>query len=92
MFDLALLQTALRDFGIDGWLLYDFRGSNLLARRILDLDQKPVTTRRFFYLVPAQGRRASWSIASRPACSIICPARRRSTCAGKSSKRASPSF
>jgi Xaa-Pro dipeptidase len=55
MFDLKAIQTALRDFGFDGWLLYDFRNSNVLARRILDLEQKPVTSRRFAYFVPAQG-------------------------------------
>jgi Xaa-Pro aminopeptidase len=40
---------------LDGWLLYDFRGSNLLARRILDLAERPVGSRRFFYFVPARG-------------------------------------
>ncbi len=55
MFDLGAIQTALVRFGLDGWLLYDFRGSNLLARRVLDLDARPVTSRRFFYFVPARG-------------------------------------
>lgn len=55
MFNLDAIQAALRDFGLDGWLLYDFRGSNVLARRIVDLDNKPVTSRRFFYAIPAQG-------------------------------------
>ena len=55
MFDLAAVQNALREFGFDGWLLYDFRGGNILARRVLDLDQKHTTTRRFFYLIPATG-------------------------------------
>ncbi len=55
MFDLTAIQTALRDFGLDGWLLYDFRNSNLLARRVLDLEQKPVSSRRFAYFVPASG-------------------------------------
>jgi Xaa-Pro aminopeptidase len=55
MFNLPAVQAALKEFGFDGWLLCDFRGSNLLARRILDLDQKPITSRRWFYLVPAQG-------------------------------------
>jgi Xaa-Pro aminopeptidase len=55
MFTLPAVQAAIREFGFDGWLLCDFRGSNLLARRILDLDQKPVTSRRWFYFVPAQG-------------------------------------
>jgi Xaa-Pro aminopeptidase len=55
MFDLSAIQTALAKFGFDGWLLYDFRGSNLLARRVLDLGNRPVSSRRFFYLVPARG-------------------------------------
>ncbi len=55
MFDLAPVQDALREQGLDGWLLYDFHGSNPLARRILDLDSKKPGTRRFFYLVPASG-------------------------------------
>src|SRR5689334_3529290 len=55
MFDLHAIQSALREFGFDGWFLYDFRGSNLLARRILDLGEKPVTSRRFAYCIPASG-------------------------------------
>jgi Xaa-Pro aminopeptidase len=56
MFDLSAVQAALREFQFDAWLLCDFRGSNLLARRILDLGDRPVTSRRFFYVVPAQGQ------------------------------------
>jgi Xaa-Pro aminopeptidase len=55
MFDLAAIQQTLRDFGLDGWLLYDFRASNVLARRVLDLESRPAGSRRFLYLVPAQG-------------------------------------
>jgi Xaa-Pro dipeptidase len=55
MFDLTAVQHSLREFGLDGWLFYDFRGSNILARRVLGLDQKPTGSRRFFYFVPAQG-------------------------------------
>jgi len=55
MFDLRAIQAALLEFRLDGWLLYDFRGSNPLARRILDLDGRPVGSRRFGYLVPARG-------------------------------------
>ena len=55
MFDLSAVQAALREFQFDAWLLCDFRGSNLLARRILDLADRPLMTRRFFYIVPAQG-------------------------------------
>jgi Xaa-Pro aminopeptidase len=55
MFDLSAVQAALREFQFDAWLLCDFRGSNLLARRILDLADRPLMTRRFFYVIPAQG-------------------------------------
>jgi Xaa-Pro aminopeptidase len=55
MFDLTAIQKSLAEFGLDGWLLYDFRGSNMLARRVLGLDQKPVGSRRFFYFIPARG-------------------------------------
>ena len=55
MFDLSAIQEALRASKLDGWLLYDFRGSNVLTRRILDLESRPVNSRRFFYYVPASG-------------------------------------
>lgn len=58
MFDLPAIQQALRDFGLDGWLLCDFRGSNVLARRVLDLANRPVTSRRWYYFIPADGEPA----------------------------------
>ncbi len=56
MFDLDAIQRALREFGLDAWLFYDFRGSNVLTRRVLDLEGKTPTSRRFLYLVPAHGK------------------------------------
>jgi Xaa-Pro aminopeptidase len=55
MFDLAAIQDALREFGLDGWFLYDFRGSNVLARRVLDLEGRTVGSRRLAYVIPAEG-------------------------------------
>ena len=55
MFDLPAVQAALRRFGFDGWLMAEFRGSNVLARRVLGLDDKSFTSRRLFYCVPAEG-------------------------------------
>jgi Xaa-Pro aminopeptidase len=55
MFDLAKIQAALRQFNIDGWLLYDFRGSNPLARRIVGFSDDQMGSRRWFYFVPAAG-------------------------------------
>jgi Xaa-Pro aminopeptidase len=54
MFDLHAVQGALQQLGIDGWLLYDFRGLNVLARRIVGLDGGTLS-RRWFYYVPARG-------------------------------------
>lgn len=54
--DLAGIQESLRAEGLDGWLLYDFHGSNPIAGRIAGLNGSPkMTTRRWYYLIPAQG-------------------------------------
>ena len=55
MFDLKAIQSALREFSFDGWLLYDFRGSNVLAQRILHMPQGFMGSRRYFYFIPASG-------------------------------------
>jgi Xaa-Pro dipeptidase len=49
------IQQALRDAEIDGWLFYDFRGSDPLAYRILQLDPTLHVTRRWYYWIPAEG-------------------------------------
>ena len=55
MFNLQAVQTALREEHVDGWLLYDFRGLNVLARRVAQLPEGGMLSRRWFYFVPAQG-------------------------------------
>ncbi|WLD14780.1 M24 family metallopeptidase [Planctellipticum variicoloris] len=55
MFDLIRMQSAIRDFGFEGWLLYDFRESNILARRVLQLPDSMHTSRRFACFIPAEG-------------------------------------
>ena len=55
MFDLQLIQSALTELNLDAWLLYDFRGSNVLARRVLELAPDQMGSRRFFYLIPRTG-------------------------------------
>jgi Xaa-Pro dipeptidase len=55
VFDLTAVQAALREEGVDGWLLYDFRGLNVLARRVVQLPEGQMLSRRWFYFVPAQG-------------------------------------
>ena len=53
--DLAGIQQALAEEGIDGWLLYDFRGTNPIARSVIGVDESQITTRRWFYLIPRAG-------------------------------------
>lgn len=48
-------QEYLKERRIDGWLLYDFHGSNHLARYFLGMPASMMTTRRFFYWIPAVG-------------------------------------
>jgi Xaa-Pro aminopeptidase len=55
MFDLTAVQSALQQLGFDGWLLYDFRGLNLLARRVVGLGSDALLSRRWFYFIPAKG-------------------------------------
>lgn len=53
--DLKKIQAALREKGLEGWLFYDFHNRDHLAYRILGLDFKKMTSRRWFYYIPAQG-------------------------------------
>jgi Xaa-Pro dipeptidase len=55
MFDLIAVQKAIAGLGFDGWLLYDFRGLNVLARRVIGLSSDAMLSRRWFYYVPAKG-------------------------------------
>ena len=56
MIDLDLIQRALVERNIEGWLLYDFRGSNPLALDLLQIPKDTLLTRRFFYWIPATGK------------------------------------
>lgn len=52
----ADIQRALQEERLDGWLLYDFQGSNPIATRISGLAAaRKMTTRRWYYLIPATG-------------------------------------
>jgi Xaa-Pro dipeptidase len=52
---LDAIQAALRSGGHDGWLFYDHHHRDLIGERILGLDPKAHVTRRWYYLVPAEG-------------------------------------
>jgi hypothetical protein len=53
--DLAAIQSALRERNIDAWLFYDHHHRDPIAYRVLGLAAGLMVTRRWFYLIPAQG-------------------------------------
>ena len=53
--NLASIQSALRERNLDAWLFYDHHHRDPIAYRVLGLPQKLMVTRRWFYLVPAEG-------------------------------------
>jgi Xaa-Pro aminopeptidase len=53
--DLAAIQSALRERNIDAWLFYDHHRRDPIAYRVLGLPDKLMVTRRWYYLVPAEG-------------------------------------
>jgi Xaa-Pro aminopeptidase len=54
--NIPAIQEALRAHGVQAWLLYDFHGANPIAARVAGLDRTGhLATRRWYYLVPAQG-------------------------------------
>lgn len=54
---LSDVQRELARVGLDGWLVYDFRGSNPVARPILDpLLEGNLASRRVFLMIPAVGQ------------------------------------
>jgi Xaa-Pro aminopeptidase len=55
MLDVEAGQAALREEGLEGWLLYDFRGQNEIAAGLAGLDAGRKATRRWFWLIPAEG-------------------------------------
>jgi len=54
--DVPAIQRALTADRLDGWLLYDFHGSNPIAQQLTGLaGGVHMTTRRWYYLIPASG-------------------------------------
>ncbi|MEO8946175.1 MAG: aminopeptidase P family protein, partial [Gemmatimonadaceae bacterium] len=51
--DLAEIRVAIADAGVDGWLLFDFRGINPIAAKIAGISG--MVTRRYFCYIPRDG-------------------------------------
>jgi Xaa-Pro aminopeptidase len=52
--ELDRIQSTLRENGLDGWLFYDHHRRDAIAYRVLKINP-PMCTRRWYYLIPAQG-------------------------------------
>lgn len=55
MAPIEAIQEALRAEGLDGWLFFDHHRRDPLAYRVLKFEPGQMVTRRWYYLVPAQG-------------------------------------
>jgi Xaa-Pro dipeptidase len=56
--NLKEIQTALSQRNLDAWLFYDHHHRDPIAYRVLGIPESLMVTRRWFYVVPAQGEPA----------------------------------
>ncbi|PIS30204.1 MAG: hypothetical protein COT43_02200 [Candidatus Marinimicrobia bacterium CG08_land_8_20_14_0_20_45_22] len=54
--DLEKIQSEICKQKIDGWLFYDFHNRDAMAYRILGLELNKLTSRRWYYFIPADGQ------------------------------------
>ena len=76
--DAKAIAAALREERLDGWLFYDFHMRDPVAYRVLGLDTVKSASRRWFYLLPAQGEPVrivssveKWKLDALPGRSIV---------------------
>jgi len=53
--DLNAIQSALREAGIEAWLFYDHHHRDPIAAGILGLPDHGLVSRRWYYVIPAEG-------------------------------------
>ncbi len=53
--ELQRIQTTIKSLGIDGWLFFDFHNRDNLGLKILGMDLHAMSTRRWYYFIPASG-------------------------------------
>jgi Xaa-Pro dipeptidase len=53
--DLSVIQSALRERNIDAWLFYDHHHRDAISYRVLGLPDSLFVTRRWYYVIPANG-------------------------------------
>lgn len=50
-----VIQSELRNMGVDGWLFSSFRGNDPIAEMLLRKEEGGLATRRWFYFIPSKG-------------------------------------
>jgi Xaa-Pro dipeptidase len=53
--NLAEIQAALKEEGLDGWLFFDHHRRDPIAYRVLKFAPNSIVSRRWYYFVPAHG-------------------------------------
>jgi Xaa-Pro dipeptidase len=53
--NLEKIQQEIQNQKLDGWLFFDHHQRDPLAYRVLGLPERPVPTRRWYYMIPAKG-------------------------------------
>ncbi len=53
--NLAAIQQAIRDEGLDGWLFFDHHLRDPLSYRVLGFTPHGIVSRRWYYFIPAEG-------------------------------------
>src|ERR1700682_3335295 len=56
--NLEKIQQEIRNQKLDGWLFFDHHHRDALAYRVLGLGESLSPTRRWYYMIPAQGEPA----------------------------------
>ena len=67
------IQAELRDRQIPAWLFYDHHHRDAISYRILGLPEPLMVSRRWFYLIPAEGEPVKLGTDSSLTTSIQCP-------------------
>src|ERR1700682_3692020 len=55
LMDLTKIQQEIRNQKLEGWLFFDHHNRDLLAYRVLGLPIAKGPSRRWYYMIPAQG-------------------------------------
>jgi len=73
---LELIQREIRAQNLDGWLFFDHHLRDPLAYRVLGLPPSRVPTRRWYYLIPAEGEPAGLEHRVEPGMLAALPGRK----------------